>query len=288
MESKTIIITGCTSGIGRATAEQIASTGAKVIMACRNLENATGIKDEIAKKTGNDKIVVRRLDLASLKSIREFSELINKEEKRLDVLIHNAGIALSLWRKKSEDGLELTMATNHFGPFLLTNLLIDLLKKSAPSRIVVVTSKWYPLGSLDLENINPNDTWLAHYNYYVSKYANVVYTKELARRLEGTGVTANYLHPGKVFTNIWKANTPKSFFWCTKPILKRVLKTPEEGARTTAYLAVSEEVADTSGQYFKNCCIVPQSRSVADPEEAEKLWQLSEEIVKLRPTDPRI
>lgn len=145
----------------------------------------------------------------------------------------------------------------HFHNMILKRfyILSDLLKRSAPSRVVIVASEWYPMGRLDFDNLNPTRTWPGHYNYYVSKYANVVYTIELARRLQGSGVTANCLHPGKVFTDIWRSNTPWLFFFCAKPLLKRCLKTPQDGARTSTYLATSDQVAHISGRYFKNSCV---------------------------------
>ncbi|KAL6420043.1 hypothetical protein ACFW04_010999 [Cataglyphis niger] len=210
MNGKTVIITGCTSGIGKETARDIAKRGARLIMACRNMDTANQLKDEIVKESNNNNIVVRKLDLSSLQSIREFARQINQEESRLDVLIHNAGTAEVFTKKVNEDGIEMTMATNHFGPFLLTHLLIViynmqnyLLKRSKPSRIVVVASELYRIAKLDLNKLNPTSTWPA-YIYYVSKYANIVFTLELARRLEGSGVTANCLHPGMIYSGIWR------------------------------------------------------------------------------------
>ncbi|XP_034946615.1 retinol dehydrogenase 14-like [Chelonus insularis] len=286
MEGKTVIVTGCTSGIGKETARDLAKRGARVIMACRNVEAANKLKDEFVKESGNNNIVVRKLDLASFKSIREFAAQINKEEQRLDVLIHNAGTA-ELWRKAvTEDGLEMTMGTNMYGPFLLTHLLIDLLKRSAPSRIVVVASEFYHLGSLNLNNPNPINS-LPGYLYYVSKYANIVHTLELARRLEGTNVTANCLHPGVIDSGIWKS-VPIPLSWGLKLLMAMFAKTPEQGAQTTLHVAVSEEVEGVTGKYFLDCRPYGLTRGVKDPSKGKKYWEICEELVKLQPTDPKI
>jgi NAD(P)-dependent dehydrogenase (short-subunit alcohol dehydrogenase family) len=159
-----------------------------------------GISDEIAHETGNQNIVCMKLDLSSLQSVRDFAREFNAKESRLDVLIHNAGYAATFDKAVSVDGIELTMATNHYGPFLLTHLLIDLLKKSTPARIVVVASSLYRLASVNLENLNPIDS-IPWYLYYVSKCCNIMFTTELSKRLEGTNITVNCLHPGSLFFN---------------------------------------------------------------------------------------
>lgn len=286
MDGKTVIVTGCTSGIGKETVRDLAKRGAKVIMACRNVDLANKLKDELTKETGNTNIHVRKLDLSSLQSVREFARQINQEESRLDVLIHNAGTAEFLKKKVTDEGLEATMATNQFGPFLLTHLLIDLLKQSKPSRIVVVASELYRLACLNLENPNPTTTFPA-YLYYVSKYANIVFTLELARRLEGTGVTVNCLHPGLIDSGIWR-NVHAPFSWPLKIIIKLFFKTPEQGAQTTIHLAVSDELNGVSGKYFLDCAERDLSRGVKDPAIGKKYWEICENMVKLQPTDPKI
>lgn len=251
MNGKTVIVTGATGGIGKETARELATRGARVIMACRNLENAEKVRDDIVTLTKNENVIIKKLDLATQKSIREFAEDILRTEQRLDVLIHNAGTAEKKIIK-TEDGLELTMATNHFGPFLLTHLLIDLLKRSAPSRIVVVASSLYQLTSLNLNNLNPSSSWFPPWIYYPSKYANISFTLELARRLEGSGVTANCLHPGLIDSGIWR-NVPVPLNWPLKVIVKCFFKSPEQGCQTSVFLACSEEVKNVTGKYFVEC-----------------------------------
>lgn len=178
------------------------------------------------------------------------------------------------------------METNHYGPFLLTHLLIDLLKKSAPSRIVVVASSLYRLASFNIENPNPIDT-LPGYLYYASKEANILFTRELARRLEGTGVTANCLHPGLIQTGIWKS-VPPPLSWCLYPISKCFFKSPEQGCQTTVMLAVDEKLENISGKYFSDCRESTLSNSVSNMARAKKVWEISEKMVKLGEDDPRI
>ncbi|XP_054289560.1 retinol dehydrogenase 14 [Macrosteles quadrilineatus] len=286
MDNKTVIITGSNSGIGKETALELARRGAKIIMACRNLEQANKVRDSIVEATKNNNIVVKKLDLSSLASVRAFAEEVNRTERRLDVLIHNAGMANTFSKQKTADGLEVTMATNQFGPFLLTHLLIDLLKRSAPSRVVVVASSLYRLASVNINNPNPVNT-LPAYLYYSSKYANILFTRELARRLEGTGVTANCLHPGLIDSGIWR-NVPVPLSWGLKLIIKGFFKTPEQGAQTSIYLATSPEVEGVNGKYFSDCKMASLSRGVEDMALAKKYWEICEELVQLKSSDPRI
>lgn len=286
MDGKTVIVTGCTSGIGKETARELAKRGARVIMACRSMEKAEKIQDEIIDETKNTNVLVKKLDLSSFASIRTFAEDINKTEKKLDVLIHNAGYAETFKKNVSEDGIELTMATNHYGPFLLTHLLINLLKKSSPSRVIVVASSLYRLGSVNLDNPNPTNT-MPGYLYYVSKEANILFTKELARRLEGTGVTANCLHPGLIDTGIWR-NVPAPLSWGLGLINQLFFKSPVQGCQTTVMLAVDENLNKVNGEYFSDCEKSSLSSNASDMGRARKLWEISEKMVKLEENDPRI
>ncbi|PNF26748.1 hypothetical protein B7P43_G01618 [Cryptotermes secundus] len=245
-----------------------------------------GMANEIVQSTGNQEVVVMKLDLSSLKSVRDFADDINNTVTKLDVLVHNAGTAHMFGSKTTEDGLEMTMATNHFGPFLLTHLLIGLLKRSAPSRIVIVGSELYRLAYLNLNNLNPVDGFPA-YLYYVSKYANIVFAQELARRLEGSGVTVNCLHPGMIDSGIWR-NVPFPLNLPLKILIKGFFKSPAEGAQTTIYLSVSEDVEGISGKYFIDCKEYFLSHGAKDPATAKKLWELSETFVGLKLNDPHI
>ncbi|KAL1449648.1 hypothetical protein WDU94_002133 [Cyamophila willieti] len=247
MKGKTVIVTGANSGIGKETAKDLAKRGAKVIMACRNLELANKVREQIVSETGNDSVVVKKLNLSSLQSVREFcADIIRFQffippqgtEKKLDVLINNAGMADTFNKKTTEDGLEITMATNQYGPFLLTNLLLDLLKKGI---------------SLSLE---------------------------LARRLEGSGVTVNCLHPGMIDSGIWR-NVPFPLNLPLNLIVKIFFKTPEQGAQTSIYLAVSKEVEGVSGKYFSDCKESSLATGIQDKAKNKKYWEICERLVKL-------
>ncbi|XP_031349793.1 retinol dehydrogenase 12-like [Photinus pyralis] len=286
MDNKTVIITGASSGIGKETARDLARRGAKVILACRNLDKGNETKDDIVKTTGNENILVKKLDLASQKSIREFAKDINDTETKINVLIHNAGTAETRI-KVTEDGLETTMATNHFGPFLLTHLLMDLLKRSGPCRIVVVASELYRLSSVNLDKLNPIRALVPAHIYYTSKYVNIYFTRELARRLEGTNITVNCLHPGMVDSGIWR-NVPAPLSWPLIAVVKCFFKTPLQGAQTTVHLAVSEELENVSGKYFIDCKERSLSSGAMDSAKAKKVWEISENIVNLKESDPKI
>jgi NAD(P)-dependent dehydrogenase (short-subunit alcohol dehydrogenase family) len=287
MKGKTVIITGANGGIGKVTAQDLAKRGARVIMACRNLELSTKVQEEILKENPDSILILKKLDLSSETSIREFADDILKTESKLDVLVHNAGMALAFKGQTNADGIELTMATNHYGPFLLTHLLIDLLKKSKPSRIVVVASELYKFATVNLNKMNPVGTFPAAYLYYVSKYANIYFTRELARRLEGTGVTANCLHPGMIDTGIWRS-VPFPLNYPMMLLTKGFFKTPEQGAQTTIYAVVSDELEGVSGKYFMDCKEGELNRAASDMEKARQVWDESLKIVKLKPTDPKI
>jgi len=286
MEGKTVLITGANCGIGKETARDLAKRGARIIMACRNLDKANEARDEIVSETGNQNLVVMKLDLSSLQSVRDFAKEFLAKESRLDVLIHNAGYANTFNKAVSVDGLELSVATNHYSVFLLTHLLIDILKKSAPSRIVVVASSFYRAVNVGLDDMNPVDG-LPWFLYYRSKGWNIMFTIELAKRLEGTNVTVNCLHPGLVDTAIWRnvapALKPGFFIWN-----KLFFITPKEGAKTSIYLATSEEVNNVSGKYFKDSKEAELRPFIKIPENCLKLWEESEKIVKLLPSDPKI
>ncbi|KAH9496864.1 Retinol dehydrogenase 14 [Bulinus truncatus] len=283
LTGKTVIVTGANAGIGFMTALDLARRNARVILACRNEERAEQAKEEIISKTGNKNVVVRLVDLRNMKSVRNFAKQIIEEEPRLDILINNAGV-VNEGRPKTltDEGLETLFAVNYFGPFLLTNLLLDLLKKSAPSRIVNVSSVVNKYGTIDLDNLNAEKSFRHHHRYFDSKLALVSFTRELARRLEGSGVTANALHPGTVYTNLFN----NMYFFLRYPLLcfiKIFCKTAEEGAQTSLYLALSDDVKDVTGKYFVDCRLDetganPMSRNM---ELAEKLWLASEEITGL-------
>ncbi|KAK7866945.1 hypothetical protein R5R35_014720 [Gryllus longicercus] len=287
MRGKTVLVTGANSGIGKETAKEMARRGARVLMACRNQETAEKARAEVLATAGEGASVeVVPLDLSSLESVRACAKRVLQSERRLDVLVHNAGYANTFARKLSADGHELTMATNHLGPFLLTHLLIDLLKRSKPARVVVVASELYRLARLDPATpLRPRA--LPAYLYYVSKLANVHFTLELARRLEGSGVTANCLHPGMIDSGIWR-NVPFPLNLPVKLIAKGFFKTPEQGAQTSIFCAVSEELEGVSGKYYLDCKEHGLSAAASDAAVAKKLWEKSEELVGLKEGDPRI
>lgn len=245
------------------------------------------IADEIANETNNQNLIVKKLDLGSQKSVREFAADIVKNEKKIDVLIHNAGMALAFRGQTGEDGIELTMATNHYGPFLLTHLLVDVLKKSAPSRIVIVASELYRFASVNVEKLNPIGTFPAAYLYYVSKFANIYFARELAKRMEGSGVTVNFLHPGMIDSGIWR-NIPFPLNLPMMAITKGFFKTTKAGAQTTIYLATSDDVANVSGKYFMDCKETTLNAAAMDEEKGRKIWEESVKLVKLTAQDPKI
>ncbi|XP_066282243.1 retinol dehydrogenase 12-like [Branchiostoma lanceolatum] len=286
LEGKTVIVTGANTGIGKETARDMAERGVRVILACRDVTKASRAADDIRRSTGNGNVVVQELDLASLASIRAFARRITDSESRLDILINNAGISLCPhWTTK--DGFEMTFGVNHLGHFLLTNLLLDLLKKSAPSRVVCVSSKNHHDGSINFGDIN----WEGGYNfmkaYGQSKLANVMFARELSKRMEGSGVTAYSLHPGVILTEGGrhvKKVVGNIIVFLTPIILLGMLlfgKNVRQGAQTSIYCAVTEGLEVHSGKYFSDCEVTEPSPLAKDDDVSKRLWDLSAEMVGL-------
>lgn len=277
---KVVIVTGGNAGIGYETAKDFADRGARVILGCRSEARGTAARDKIASLTGNTDVHFRQVDMASLKSVRNFAENIVQTEKRLDILVNNAGVLESKF-DKTEDGLLEGMQINHFGPFLLTTLLLPLLKSSAPSRIINVSSMVYKYGKIDFENLNMEKETKETFNerklYANTKLCNVLMTVELERQLRGTGVTANCLHPGAVHTEIMKKRNALTTI--IGPVAWLFVKVPWEGAQTSIFLAVSPEVAEVSGRYFSDCRERSITKAAQDTGLARKLWEVSEKTV---------
>ncbi|XP_066944069.1 retinol dehydrogenase 11-like isoform X1 [Macrobrachium rosenbergii] len=285
---KTAIVTGSSAGIGKETARDLARRGARVILACRNVAKAQRIADDIIGTTGNGQVYVKQLDTSDLSSVRRFAKDIIDNEKELHILVNNAGISAPKDKQLTSDGLELTMATNHFGHFLLTNMLLNLLKKSAPSRVVNVSSiahsfcKHLVADDLNYENTPyPGHT----VSYGQSKLANVLFTVELAERMKDTGVTTNCLHPGFVSTEIFYKEGVNIITYSVGLLFKLIGKDETLGAQTSIHLAVSEEVEKISGEYFADCKISPRSDLAKDRGLAKKLWEVSETLVNLSQED---
>ncbi|CAG0912993.1 unnamed protein product [Notodromas monacha] len=284
LKGKTVVITGANGGIGKETAKDLAGRGARVIMACRNEEKAQQAADEIIRETGNKEVIVKKLDLSSLSSVREFADQFNKQEKHLHILINNAGIGNRGRRQLTEDNLEITMQSNHFGHFLLTNLLLDKLKESAPSRIINVSSLAHWWGVIDPTNLNGEKKWEPAKTYGNTKLANLMFTVQLAKMVKDAGVTVNALHPGGVRTAIFDSSISKKnvLQYYMLYLMWPLFKTPEAGAQTSIYLAVSDDVDGVTGKYFADCGEAKFSAKARDEEVGKKFWDASLKITGLK------
>ncbi|XP_063609915.1 retinol dehydrogenase 11-like [Penaeus indicus] len=292
LAGKTVVVTGGSAGIGKEAAKDFLRRRAKVILACRNLEKARKVAEELVVETGNPEVSVRLLDTADLASVRAFAEEFLRTEDSLHVLVNNAGIAGSRTRQETKDGLELTMATNHFGHFLLTNLLLKRLQESAPSRVVTVSSAAHMIvRSLNPRDLNLTSSYGSMEAYGLSKLCNILFAAELAERLKGTGVTSNSLHPGAVATEFFVKDDPNRGWVMT--LAGRIInffvtlagKDSELGAQTTIHLAVSEELDSVSGKYFEDCKEATPTRIARDRAIAKSVWEVSEAMVNLRPSE---
>ncbi|XP_010884226.2 retinol dehydrogenase 12-like isoform X1 [Esox lucius] len=272
LDDKTVVITGANTGIGKETALDLAKRGARVIMACRDMEKAEGALKEVIDGSGNQNVVIKKLDLSDTKSVREFAETINKEEPRLNILINNAGVMVCPYGK-TVDGFEMQIGVNHMGHFLLTHLLIDLIKSSTPARIINVSSMAHSWGTINLDDINSEKGYDKIKAYNQSKLANILFTRSLAKRLQGTGVTAYSLHPGVVQTDLWRhVNGAQAAFM---KMISPFTKTSAKGAQTSIYCAVAPELETESGGYYSDCAPASCSRAASDDDMAQKLWELS-------------
>lgn len=271
--SNVAVITGTTHGIGRVTACELAKAGFTVVMLCRDQESATRVRAAILAEVPQAQVAIVHCDLASLASVRKATEEVRSQFDRITLLINNAGV-VSSWHRMSIDGFELTFATNHLGPFLLTQLLLDRL--TDPGRIVTVASRAHYPGKLNLAQVaDPQARYHARAAYAQSKLANVMHTFALARRLANTGITVNCLHPGIVATNL----LPR-WLQIVKPLISRQTFDSERGARSTLFLALSKDVAGVSGRYFDEFQVEQSASSLAqDVPLQEELWQASERWV---------
>ena len=276
MAGKTCLVTGATSGIGEVTARRLAEMGAAVTIVGRSAERAAATAGRIKAATGAP-VEILLADLSSQSEVRRLADTFLLKHDRLDVLVNNAGAVFGR-RRESADGIEMTWALNHMSYFLLTNLLLDTLRASGPARIISVSSAAHRGGAINFADPQLTRGFSGWRAYSQSKLANILFTVELARRLEGTGVTANVLHPGFVASNF--AATTGGLIGILFGIAKKAVAiTPEAGAETSVYLAASPEVAGVSGQYFDKCRAVAPSRAASDPAAAERLWQISDDLV---------
>jgi len=275
------MVTGATSGIGAAIALALAKQGATTIVVGRSQIKCEKTVSRIKANTGNSLIDYLLADLSSQKDIRQLSEQVKSRHNRLDVLINNAG-AKFVSRMETVDGYEMSFALNHLAYFLLTNLLLDLLKESE-ARIINVSSRAHGgCPGINFDDLQSEKGYIGKQAYAQSKLANILFTHELSRRLEGTGITVNALHPGGVATNFCRNNGWISWLkHITAHILARNLVGPAEGAKTSVYLATSQEVEGISGKYFSDQKQVPSSDASYDKEAAKRLWNVSLELTGL-------
>jgi len=278
---RTFLITGATAGIGLVTARTLAEQGDTLAMVGRNPEKGEALAARIRAMTGNSQVYYYNSDLSVQAEVRQLADKFLSQHDRLDVLVNNAG-GIFLRRQLTVDGIEMTIALNHLSYFLLTNLLLDILKASAPARIINVSSGAHRNRKMNFDDLQFKRGFRLFKAYGQSKLANVLFTYELARRLEGTWVTANALHPGLVSTNIAQDNG--WVFRLLQPVILRNARTPEEGAATSIYLATSPEVAEVSGCYFYDKKATPSSPASYDEDAARQLWEISAQMTGLDPT----
>ena len=281
MSGKICIVTGANSGIGKETALGLAQMGAWVVMVCRNAEKGEAAMDEIRRESGSSQIALLIADMSSQASVRALAGEIQRKYPRLDVLVNNAGGAAPA-RTLSKDGIELTLATNHLGAALLALLLLDLLKASAPSRIINVSSEAQRHARLDLNDLQfERRKYRGLTAYGQSKLLMNAFTFELARRLAGTGVTANCLHPGVVATNIWSANPPPLIGRLILALVRPFMLSSKHGAAVSLYLATSPEVAQVSGEYFVKSKPAKSNPLSRDPKLMAEVWLCTEKMTSL-------
>ena len=277
MTGKIVLVTGGSGGIGKATAIGLATMGARVGITGRDLARTEQAAADIRAASGNSDVDAFAADMASQAEVRRLAVAVLKACPRLDVLVNNVG-GFSAHRHTTADGLEHTFALNHLAPFLLTDLLLDRLKASAPARVVTVSSGVQSTGRIEFDDLQGARNYSGQRAYSQSKLANIMFTNELARRLKGTGVTATSLHPGVVRTN-FGAEDQAWLFAVIGPVLRPLLKTPAEGAQTSIYLASSPEVNGVTGQFFAKRKPRTANKAADDIDMTARLWKVSADLV---------
>ena len=281
MDGKVVVITGATSGIGTEAARALAGMGARVVIVARDLDRGAITREDITGSTGNPNVEIVRCDLASQHEIRSLASELSATLPRIDVLINNAGLTMAE-RRLTEDGIETTFAVNHLAPFLLTNLLIDRLEAGTPARVVTVASDAHRGAALDFDDLSAERGYSGWPAYCRSKLANILFNSELARRLQGSGMTANCLHPGVVATGLGRGGP--LLIRAFQSVARPFLLSPERGSDTIVYLASSREVEGASGGYYEKRRRVEPSAEARDRSAAERLWRASEELTGLAPS----
>uniref|UniRef100_UPI0037E81996 dehydrogenase/reductase SDR family member 13-like n=1 Tax=Semicossyphus pulcher TaxID=241346 RepID=UPI0037E81996 len=284
MAGKTVIITGGNTGIGKATALHLARKGARVILACRNRDKAEAAIADIQQVTGSTDVLYMQLDLASLKSVRCFTETFLKSASRLDLLINNAGLVAD---GRTEDGFGIEFGVNHLGHFLLTYLLLERLKEAGGGRVVTLSSMAHRWGHIDFDALSVNKdlgtgrySWQFFSAYCNSKLCNMLFTHELAKKLKGTNVTCYSVHPGVVRTELSRhVSLWQKFF--IEPIAQLLFLDPEAGAQTTLHCCLQEGIEPLSGRYFSCCAEQEVCAQAKDDAVARKLWEVSERLCGL-------
>jgi NAD(P)-dependent dehydrogenase (short-subunit alcohol dehydrogenase family) len=278
MTGKTCVVTGANSGIGKEIAFQLAARGARVVMVARDSGRGEAARAEVVDRTGSDQVELVLCNLSSQRQVRELASTLLRRCDTIHVLVNNAGLTLGDYLL-TEDGIETTFAVNHLAPFLLTNLLLERLQASAPARVVTVASDAHRGNVIDFEDVSATSAYSSWKAYGASKLANILFTSELARRLEGTGVTATCLHPGVVRTGFGRRG-PSLIRWWFK-LAGAFLLSPAEGADTAVWLASAPEVEGESGGYYEKRRPRQPSKAARDAESAARLWDLSRRLTGL-------
>lgn len=277
MTGEIAIVTGANSGMGLATTIELAKMGAHVIMACRSQSRGAAALREAQQESNSSRVELMTLDLGDFDSIRAFASDFKAKYDRLDVLVNNAGV-VALKRELTKDGYEAMLGVNHLGHFLLTNELLEHLQHARQGRVVNVSSGAHKVGKIHFDDPNLDKGFNVAKGYAQSKLANILFTKELARRLQSTRVTVNALHPGAVSTSIG-VNRDTGFGKAVHKLLRPFFLTPLEGARTAIYLASSPEVEHVTGEYYIKCKPAKITERAKDPKLAARLWEWSEQQV---------
>jgi len=285
LRGQVVIVTGSNTGIGKETAKVLAGMGATVILANRDEARTRPVLDQIKKETKNENVEFIRLDLSDLKSVKEFADNFKRRYQKLNILINNAGVMAIPDRTETKDGFEMQFGTNHMGHFYLTTLLLDVLKKSAPSRIINVSSNGhYFTKSMDWDDLMGTKNYNMNTAYFRSKLANVIFTRELQRRVADSNIKVVSLHPGAVTTDLARYLAER-WYWkialnlIARPIFRIFGKNPLQGAQTTLYCALEDFDELKAGAYYTDCKVKAESPEALKEENGKKLWNISEKLI---------